>query len=167
MFNNDHLPVNINVLITELKSKGIPDATIENINWKKCIHPAYCTYKNLNTKKFCLAKIQNKKEKFCSIHRNKKNEEIDDIEYSLKNISIKDELDEEVISSFTDVDILSESNYTNTNSFYDNVTDTTYTNISTFNYLPKLFHLNINKINKLHENIKDLLIKFEDYEKNL
>src|ERR1700730_10996187 len=163
MIDNIYIPININIFIQELKSKGIPDATIECIDWEKCVHEEYCRYKDTrkNNNKLCLTKMQNKNRNFCSMHKNKKfNNEIDnimdDIENNFKKIFISDD--------FNDSDNISESNYSiYTNNIFDEKTINTFTSIEEAN---QNIHLNDKKINQMHINLSKLLIDVEHYQKN-
>jgi hypothetical protein len=88
--NNSFIPLNKCDFLNELKRLGIPEATIENINWKNCIKNGYCTYNDKKKRELCLTKIHNKDENLCSIHRKRKYiNEIEEIDNMLKNMEIE------------------------------------------------------------------------------
>lgn len=100
--NNSFIPLNKYNFLDELKRLGIPDATIENINWRNCIKDGYCIYNDKKNKELCLTKIHNKDENLCSIHRKRKYiNEIEEIDNMLKNMEIE-VIDEPLNINFLD-----------------------------------------------------------------
>ena len=56
IINNSLIPLNKDKLLEELRKKGIPEATIESINWKNCIEDGYCIYNDKKEQKHVLLK---------------------------------------------------------------------------------------------------------------
>lgn len=135
--NNSFIPLNKNKFLEELRKKGIPEATIESINWRNCIEDGYCVYNDKKRQRTCFTKIQNKNNNnnnLCSIHKKKKHkdyeDEINEIDNMLKNMDIDK------------INIIEENN--------KNV---------------NCIHLNEEGINKLYNNLNILLDNINNYKK--
>lgn len=101
--NNTFIPLNKNSFLVELRRLGVPDATIEKINWKNCIHEGYCVYNDPKKQILCLTKIQNKNEKLCSVHRKRKYvNEIDEVDNMFKSMEIDENPNMEDINDLID-----------------------------------------------------------------
>jgi hypothetical protein len=168
IINNSFIPLNKNKFLNELRKKGIPDATIDNINWLDCIEDGYCIYNNKKTNKTCLTKIQNKNNKLCSIHKKKKYEdEINEIGNMLKNINI----DKSKSNNVKNVD--DDNNIDYLDSISETYCSTEITNISSLkdkeeNHNERninCFHLDESGINNLSKNLNILLNDINDYKK--
>lgn len=149
IINNSLIPLNKDKLLDELRRKGIPEATIESINWRNCIEDGYCIYNDKKKKKTCFTKIKNKNNNLCSIHKNKKQEinDIDEIENMFKNIDI--------------------DKYDNIDDINETYCDTEIANISELinkKYIDCL-HLTENEINNLYNNLNILLDNINNYKK--
>lgn len=150
------IPLDKNKFIEELKSKGIPEATIENIDWKKCINDGYCVYNDKIKNKTCFTKIKNKNNKLCSIHKNKKHEEeVDEINNMIKDIYIdKMEIEYDNYNSIDELDNIS-----------DTICDTEILEISDNNLKSKVFHLNDKNIENLLNELQMLMNDVNNYKK--
>lgn len=156
IINNSFIPLNKNKFLEELRRKGIPDATIENINWRNCIEDGYCIYNDKKRQKTCFTKIQNKNNNLCSIHKKKKyEEEINEVNNMLKNMDIDDINMEENINNMDHSDNISE---TICNSETVDTFDLIHKNINGF-------HLNDKGINNLYNNLNILLDNINNYKK--
>lgn len=158
MFINDSfIPLNKNYLLDELKRLGIPDAVMENINWKKCISNGYCKYNDDKKRKLCLTKIHKKDNDLCSIHIKRKRNyvnEIEEIDNMFEKMEIE-ELEDPLVISFED-------NLTSTIS--DTEIETVIDLNETNNY--KFIKLDDTNIEKLINNTNLLLNNFNEYKNN-
>lgn len=164
IINDSFMPINKKKFLEELRKKGIPEATIESINWKNCIEDGYCIYNDKRRKKTCFAKIKNKNNNLCSIHKNRKNRkqeinEIDEIENMLKNMDL--DKSKNIEHEKNNIDYL------------DSISET-YCNTETSNTLElnikkpiECLHLSENGINKLYNNLNILLDNINNYKKGL
>jgi hypothetical protein len=155
--NNSFIPLNKSYFVNELKRLGIPDAVIENINWKNCISNGYCKYNDKKNIKLCLTKIHKKEGNLCSIHIKRKRNyvnEIEEIDNMLEKMEIE-ELEDPLIFNCED-------NLTNIMS--DTEIETVIDFNETNNY--KFINLDDTNIEKIFNNTKILLNNFNEYKKN-
>jgi hypothetical protein len=161
IINNSLIPLNKDKLLEELRKKGIPEATIESINWRNCIEDGYCIYNDKKRKKTCFTKIKNKNNNLCSIHKNKKQEinDIDEIENMFKNMDIDKSDNIEYENNNMDcLDNISET-YCNTE-----IANTSELNNKKYT---DCLHLTENEINNLYNNLNILLDNINNYKKGL
>lgn len=162
--NNSFIPLNKNKFLEELRKKGIPEATIESINWRNCIEDGYCVYNDKKRQRTCFTKIQNKNNNnnnLCSIHKKKKHkdyeDEINEIDNMLKNMDI-DKINNIEYDDYSNIFCLDSISETICNTETINIIEENNKNVN-------CIHLNEEGINKLYNNLNILLDNINNYKK--